>query len=184
MLTIILVIIIALVLYVAYLYNSLVRRKVRCQEGRSDIEVQLKRRHDLIPNLIESVKGYMAHEKGVLENVTQARSAIMSSKNTKEMLQKNDMLTGALKTLFAVSENYPDLKANTNFLQLQQELSDTEDKIMAARRFYNANVRDYNTSIQSMPSNIIAQLFKNNFQLFELFEIIDKEEKETPKVQF
>lgn len=182
--TYILIIIALLIVYVFYLYNKLVKEKVRCQEAESDIDVQLKRRNDLIPNLIETVKGYMHHEKEVLENVTKARAQIMQAKNTKEMLEKNNVLTAALKTLFAVSENYPDLKANANFLELQRELSDTEDKIMAARRFYNANVREYNTSLESIPTNLVAQIFKTQFKPFELFEIEEQKEKETPQVKF
>jgi LemA protein len=156
---------------------------MRAQEALSDIDVQLKRRFDLIPNLVETVKGYMKHERGVLENVTQARARVAGA--TGSPLERNDAenaLSGTLKTLFAVAENYPDLKANTNFLQLQQELSDTEDKIQAARRFYNTNVRDLNTTIQTFPSNIIANLF--NFKEQKFFEVENEEEKEPVKVKF
>jgi LemA protein len=152
------------------------------REAWADIDVQLKRRHDLVPNLIESVKGYMAHERGVLENVTKARTAIMGAHSQKEVQDGENMLTGALKSLFAVSENYPDLKASVNFVELQREIRDTEDKIMAARRFYNNNVMTLNTKIESFPGNIIAKSF--GFKQAELFEIELEEEKTVPQVKF
>ena len=130
------------ILYIIMAYNGLVRLRQQAKEAESDIDVQLKRRFDLIPNLLETVKGYAAHERQTLEQVTAARTRFMAAKNTKEQIVANDMLSNTLKTLFAVSENYPDLKANANFLDLQRELADTENKIQAARRFYNANVRD------------------------------------------
>lgn len=171
-----------IVLWVIFTYNGFVRLKNRMKEAWSDIDVQLKRRHDLIPNLIESVKGYMAHEKGVLENLTKARTAIMSAKSQHDIQESENMLTGALKTLFAVSENYPDLKASANFVELQREIRDTEDKIMAARRFHNNTVMELNTKIESFPANLIAKIFR--FRLHELFEIQVEEERAVPQVKF
>lgn len=164
-------------------YNGLVTLRNRVEEAWSDITVQLKRRTDLIPNLVNSVKGYAAHEKEVFEKVTEARSAIMDAKGVKDTAQAENMLEGALKSLFAVAEAYPDLKANQNFLQLQQELVDTEDKIQASRRFYNGGVRDLNTKIQTFPSNIVAGMF--GFQPKEFFEVEDRAAVEKPvDVQF
>src|SRR3989338_8281002 len=159
--TIIAIVIGVLVLFLILIYNSLVRSSMRVKEAWSDIDVQLKRRYSLIPNLVEAVKGYMTHEREVLENVTKARADAINaqSKDAHSQAQAENMLSNALKTLFAVSENYPDLKANQNFLDLQNELTDTEDKIQAARRFYNGNVRDFNTKTQTFPSNIIACTF-------------------------
>ena len=171
-------IIVALVLYAAFAYNSLILWRNRVKEAWSDIEVQLKRRMDLIPNLVESVKGYMQHEKGVLESVTKARTQMMNAQNPKEFAEAENMLSGALKSLFAVSESYPDLKASQNFLDLQNELTDTENKIQAARRFYNSAVMAYNTKLQTVPTNIIANMFK--FEEAEFFEL-DEEEKEKAK---
>ncbi len=153
------------------MYNALVRRRNQAEEAWADIEVQLKRRYDLIPNIVEAVKGYAGHEKGVLENVTRARTAAMGVQSAGEQARAENMLAGTLKTLFAVAENYPDLKANMNFLELQRELSDTENKIQSSRRFFNANVRDYNISLESFPSNIIASIF--NFSRKELFDLPD-----------
>lgn len=178
---IILIIFLILIAWIVITFNSLIKSKNRAKEAFSDIEVQLKRRYDLIPNLIETVKGYASHEKEVLEKVTQARTKAMEAKGIKEKLEAENALSGTLKTLFAVSERYPDLKASTNFLELQQELRDTEDKIQAARRFYNANVRDLNIKIESFPSNLIASLF--GFQKMEFFEI-EGSEKEVPTVKF
>jgi LemA protein len=149
-------------------YNGLVRRRNQVDEAWADIEVQLKRRYDLVPNLVETVKGYMTHEREVFENVTEARAGLMRG-GTKEKLKADNALESTLKTLFAVAENYPDLKADANFLELQRELTDTEDKIQAARRFYNGNVRDYNTAIESFPKNAIASSF--GFTKKELFDI-------------
>lgn len=164
-------------------YNSLVTLKNRVEEAWSDITIQLKRRADLIPNLVNSVKGYAAHESGVFERVTEARSAIMSASGVKESAAAENMLEGALKSLFAVAEAYPDLKANENFLQLQNELVDTEDKIQAARRFYNGGVRDLNTKIEQFPTNIVASVFK--FAKREFFEVEDMATIEKPvEVQF
>ncbi len=165
-------IIIALIIIAIFLYNSLVSARNRVDEAWSDIEVQLKRRYDLIPNLVETVKGYAAHESGVFEKVTQARAAAMGAGSMQEKLKDENMLSGALKSLFAVAEAYPDLKANQNFMQLQSDLTDTEDKIQAARRFYNGNVRDFNTKIQSVPYNIFASMF--GFKSREFFDIDEK----------
>ena len=144
---IIVAIIAIVVLWLIFTYNGFVRLRNRMKEAWADIDVQLKRRHNLIPNLIESVKGYMAHEKGVLEEVTRARTATLAAQSQQDVQKSENMLTGALKTLFAVSENYPDLKASANFVELQRELRDTEDKIMASRRFYNNNVMSLNTKL-------------------------------------
>lgn len=152
-----------------FAYNGFVRLVNRAKEAWSDIDVQLKRRYDLIPNLVNTVKGYAAHESSAFENVTKARATAMGAGNPKEKGQAENMLSGALKSLFAVAEAYPDLKANENFLGLQRELSDTENKIQAARRFYNTNVRDLNTKIESFPSNVIANMF--NFSKMEFFEL-------------
>lgn len=159
-------------------YNSLVTLKVRVDEAWSDITVQLKRRADLIPNLVNSVKGYAAHESGVFEKVTEARSAVMDAKGVKDTAEAENMLEGALKSLFAVAEAYPDLKANENFLQLQNELVDTEDKIQASRRFYNGGVRDLNTKIQIFPNNVFAGML--GFKEREFFEVEDMASVENP----
>ncbi len=180
--TIILVVLILVVLWLILAFNGLVRRKNRVAEAWSDIEVQLKRRYDLIPNLVETVKGYAAHEKSVFENVTKARANAMGAQDPKAKLQANDMLSNALKSLFAVAENYPQLKANENFSKLQDELTDTEDKIQAARRFYNGNVRDFNTAIQVFPTNLIASAF--SFKIQEMFDVDNPAEREAIKVKF
>lgn len=171
-------IIAVVVMFVIGTYNKLVSLRNRVEEAWSDITVQLKRRTDLIPNLVNSVKGYAKHEKEVFEKVTEARAAIMDAKGVKDTAEAENMLEGALKSLFAVAEAYPDLKANQNFLQLQQELVDTEDKIQASRRFYNGGVRDFNTKIQTFPSNIIAGMF--SFQAREFFEVEDRAAVENP----
>lgn len=168
-------------IYILALYNGLITLRVRIKEAWSGIEVQLKRRSSLIPNLIETVKGYAKHEKSVFENVTKARSAMLSAKNPRQAAAAENMLTGALKTLFAVAEDYPDLKASDNFKELQEELSDTETKIAASRQFYNSNVMDYNTKTQVFPSMLIARLF--NFQKEDFFEA-DEAAKEEIKVKF
>lgn len=181
--TITLIAIGVVLLGIIFLYNSLVRSRVRVKEAWSDIEVQLKRRYNLIPNLIEAVKGYMTHEREVLENVTRARAeAIKNTGDPMKQAESENMLSGALKSLFAVAENYPDLKANQNFLELQRELTDTEDKIQAARRFYNGNVRDYNTKREVFPGNMVAKVF--SFKTAEFFEIEHEEEREVVKVNF
>ncbi len=180
---IILLVVVALVaMWVIYTYNQFIRLKNNTDEAWSDIDVQLKRRYDLIPNLVETVKGYMSHEQGVLTAVTEARTRAMASQNPAESAKAENELSGTLKSLFAVAESYPDLKANTNFLELQRELSDTENKIQAARRFYNGNVRDMNAALQSFPGNIIAKSF--GFSHRDFFEITEAQQKETPKVQF
>src|ERR1041385_1695124 len=167
-----LIVIVLLVIICIGIYNSLVSGRNRVDEAWSDIEVQLKRRYDLIPNLVETVKGYAAHESGVFDKVTQARAAAMGAGSMQEKLEDENMLSGALKSLFAVAEAYPELKANQNFLQLQGDLTDTEDKIQAARRFYNGTVRDYNTKIQVFPTNIFASIFK--FTSRQFFDIDEK----------
>src|SRR3989344_4425599 len=175
----------AAVLWLIVVYNGLIRAKFRVQEAWSDIEVQLKRRYDLIPNLIKTVKGYASHEREVFEKVTETRANAISAKGVEDQQKAENMLTGALKSLFAVAENYPDLKASTNFLELQRELIDTEDKIEAARRFYNANVRDLNIKIESFPSNIVASIFSyKQMELFEMEESQAEKAKEAPNVDF
>lgn len=166
-------------------YNGFVKLVNRAKEAWADIDVQLKRRYDLIPQLLNTVKGYAAHERGVFEEVTKARTQAMTSEQSgdvKDVSKSENMLSGALKSLFAVAENYPDLKANQNFLELQRELSDTENKIQASRRFYNANVRDLNTKTETFPHNIIAGMFK--FDKREFFEIERGEEREPVEVKF
>jgi LemA protein len=181
---ILLIILAVVVLWVVATYNRFIRLRTRSEEAWADIDVQLKRRFDLIPNLIETVKGYAAHEQKVLTDVTEARTKAMGAQTIAEHAEAENMLTGALKSLFAVSENYPDLKANTNFLELQRELTDTENKIQAARRFYNTNVRDFNIASQTFPSNIIAKSFKfTNKEFFELSEA-DQVAKEPVAVKF
>ncbi len=180
-LMIIIGIVVVLLLYIILTYNGLVTLRNRVKESWSDIDVQLKRRYDLIPNLVEVVKGYASHEKETLERVITARNVAMSANGAKEKGEAENVLSGALKNLFALSENYPDLKASTNFLELQRELSDTENKIQAARRFYNGNVKDFNTKIETFPANIIANMF--NFKANDFFSIAD-EEKENPQVKF
>ena len=172
-LTIIYIVLGLFALWIILSYNSLVRVTYRVKEALSDIDVQLKRRFDLIPNLVETVKGYMAHEQGVLENLTKARAAIAQGKNPVERAGDENALSGTLKTLFAVAENYPDLKANTNFLELQRELSDTENKIQAARRFYNSMVLEFNTAVATFPQNIIAGIF--GFIKEQFFESAESE---------
>lgn len=178
------IVVVALVLI--FIYNSLVRLRNRLKEAWSDIDVQLKRRHDLIPNLIETVKGYAKHEKETFENVTRARSQAMqaqeSGSDTQKQAQAENMVSDTLKSLFAVAENYPDLKASQNFQELQKELSDTENKIQAARRFYNNNVLRYQTKIQSFPTNLLAKVF--NFSEKDYFELEDESQKENVSVQF
>ena len=182
---VILGIVVLLAAFVWSTYNGLVKLKIRVDEAWSDITVQLKRRVDLIPNLVNTVKGYAAHESGVFEKVTEARSALQNAKGVKESAAAENMMEGALKSLFAVAEAYPDLKANQNFAQLQQELVDTEDKIQAARRFYNGGVRDLNTKIQMFPNNIFAGML--GFTQREFFELSDSEQAVAEKpvdVQF
>ncbi len=179
---IVLIVVAVLVIWLVSAYNRFVSLKNRTQEAWSDIDVQLKRRYDLIPNLIETVKGYASHESGIFEKIAEARARAMGAKGVKEQAEAENQLSSTLKTLFAVSENYPDLKASTNFLELQRELRDTEDKIQAARRFYNGNARDLNIQIESFPSNVIAGMF--NFKKVEFFELEEEAAKQVPKVQF
>ena len=171
---IVLAIIVAVALWFAASYNGFVTLVNRTKEAWSDIEVQLKRRYDLIPNLVNTVKGYASHESGTFEKITQARSQAMQATGMADKAQAENMLSGALKSLFAVSEAYPDLKANENFLSLQGELSDTENKIQAARRFYNGNVRDLNTKVESFPSNFIANMF--HFEKKDFFELSEADQ--------
>lgn len=182
-LTIILLIIILLpIIYVIYAYNSLVRLQNLTKEGWSGIDIQLKQRANLIPNLIETVKGYMGHERGVLEKITELRSQAMNSNNVAERAANENMLTSALRQLFAVAENYPDLKASQNFINLQNALTSIENQIQLARRYYNGAARDLNIAIQSFPSNIIANSF--HFTPADYFEIDDAKEREVPVVKF
>lgn len=178
---IILVIIILIVVVFVYLYNSLVKLRNRVKNAWSQIDVQLNRRADLIPNLVETVKGYAKHEKTVFENVTAARAGLMNAKTVHETAEANNILTETLKSLFAVAENYPDLKASENFRELQGQLEETENKIAYSRQFYNDTVLMYNNKCQMVPSNIIASLF--NFQEEEFFEI-EETKREVPKVEF
>ena len=172
-----------LVLWAVGAYNRLIRRKNTVDESWADIETELKRRYNLIPNLVETVKGYASHEKETLENVIQARNTAASPHASPEDQARDDnLLSGALRQLFALSEAYPDLKANENFIQLQQELSVTEDRIQRSRRFYNSNVRDLNNLIEVFPSNMIAGMF--GFDKREFFEIEDEAQREVPKVSF
>jgi len=166
------------------IYNRLVSYRNRIDNAWHQIDVQLKRRYDLIPNLIETVKGYAAHERGVFENVTKARAQAISATSVGEQAQAENAITGALRQLFAVAENYPDLKANQNFLLLQEELSGTESKIAFARQFYNDSVMGYNNAKQRFPGNMIAGMFSGTFTPREYFEIEAPAEREAPKVQF
>lgn len=175
-------VVVALTVLLVNIYNSLVVLKNRTKEAWSDIDVQLKRRHDLIPNLMATVKGYATHESGIFEKVAEARAAAMGAQTTEDKIAKENALSQTLKSLFAVVENYPDLKASANFMELQRELTDTEDKIQAARRFYNGNVRDLSIKIESFPSNIVANIF--GFKPMALFEVAGEEERAVPKVDF
>ena len=180
---IIAVVVVLLILFVIVTYNGLVRTRNRIDNAFSQIAVQLKRRHDLIPNLVETVKGYAAHEKGVFESVTQARANAINAQNAspETQAQAENQLSGALKSLFAVAEAYPDLKANQNFLNLQEELTSAEDRVAYARQFYNDSVLSYNTKLQVFPSFIIARI--GGFQKKEYFEAEDAA-REVPKVEF
>ena len=164
------------------IYNGLVQLRVRADNSWSDIDVQLKRRHDLIPNLVETVKGYATHERGTFENVARYRSAAMAATSAADRAQAEGQLTQALRGLLAVAENYPELKANAQFQSLQNSLSELENALQNSRRYYNAVVRDLNTRIQSFPSNIIAGMF--NFQQRQFFEIADATERAVPSVKF
>jgi LemA protein len=177
-----LAILVVIGLIIGGMYNGLVQLRVRADSAWSDIDIQLKRRHDLIPNLVETVKGYAAHEKGTFENVARYRSAAMAATSTEDRAQAEGQLTQALRGLLAVAEAYPELKANAQFMSLQQQLSDLEDALQNSRRYYNAVVRDLNTKIQSFPTNIIAGMF--NFQQRQFFEITDPTERAVPTVKF
>lgn len=163
-------------------YNALVRLNNKTKEAWSDIDVQLKRRHDLIPNLVETVKGYAKHEEGVFTKVTEARANAISAKNPTEAAKAENALTETLKSLFAVAENYPELKASQNFQDLQRQLEETENKIEASRRFYNANVRDFNTKIETFPNNMVAGILK--FKKYDFYEVADAKERENVEVKF
>lgn len=178
----IIAVIAVIVFWLGLTYNGFVSLRNRAKEAWADIDVQLRRRYDLIPNLVETVKGYAAHESGVFEKVTEARARAMGAGTLKDKAQAENALSSTLKTLFAVSENYPQLRASENFQKLQDELTDTEDKIQAARRFYNGNVRDLNIKIESFPSNLVASLF--NFQKMEFFELQETAAKEPVQVKF
>ena len=169
-------------LFVIVVYNGLIRKRNRVKNAWSQIDVQLKRRYDLIPNLMETVKGYVKHERETLESVTKARTALMNAEGPKANAKAENMLSGALKSLFAVAESYPQLKANENFKMLQEELSGTESKIAYARQFFNDSVLDYNNSLQTFPNNILAGMF--NFKQEEFFEVEDKAARAPVKVKF
>jgi len=182
MIQIILAILAVVFVWVIFIYNGLVKFKNRAQEAWADIDVQLKRRYNLIPNLVETVKGYAAHEKEIFIKIAEARAKAMGAKDVKERGQAENALSQTLKSLFAVSEDYPDLKASANFLELQRELRDTEDKVQAARRFYNGNVSDLNIKLESFPANLIVDIL--GFKKMDLFELTEPEEREAPKVKF
>lgn len=181
---IILGIIVVLALVIMSMYNGLITLKNRVEEALSDMDVQLKRRYDLIPNLIETVKGYASHEQGTLNKVIAARNSAMavSSSDVENKIKAENELSSTLKSIFALSEAYPDLKANQNFLELQRELSDTEDKIMASRRFYNGNVRDFNTKLEVFPTNVINKML--NFTSYKFYELSDVAQRENISVKF
>ena len=179
---VILIAAVILIAVIAWMYNWLVKLRQAVKEALSDIDAQMQLRFDLVENLVNTVKGYAIHEKETLTQVIQARNMYMNAKTEWEKFAANDQLTWVLKTLFAVSENYPDLKANQNFLQLQTELSDIENKIAAARRFYNSSAKDYNIAIWVFPKNIVAKLFW--FKEYEFFKVTDEAAKKAPKVQF
>ncbi len=181
LLIIVIILVIFVVVTIIHMYNNLVGLRNRVKNSYAQIDVQLKRRNDLIPNLVETVKGYAGHEKGVLEEVTKARTNVMNASSIEEASEANNQLTGALKTLFAVAENYPDLKANSNFQQLQAELTETEDKISYARQFYNDVVLKYNNACQQFPSSIIAKMFGFSEETF--FQAPESE-KAVPEVKF
>ncbi len=179
--TVILVILVVIVAFCVMIYNSLIKLRNKVEEGWSDIDTQLKRRYDLIPNLVETVKGYAAHESQTFEKITQARSMALNAKSVQEKEQAENLLTGALKTIFALAENYPDLKANQNFLDLQRTLTEIEEHIQMSRRYYNGTVRDYNTKLEVFPNNFFAGIFK--FVKREFFQA-QEEEKANVKVDF
>ena len=174
--------VVVVVMYLMYAYNGLVRLKVQCDNAWSDIDVQLKRRYDLIPNIVETVKGYAAHEKGTFENVAKFRSQAMQATTPADKAQAENQLSGALKSLFAVAESYPELKASEQFTGLQASLNSIEDNIQNARRYYNAVIRDYNTRVQSFPANIVAGMF--GFQAKQFFEVDSPEDRQNVQVKF
>ena len=184
--TVVVIVVVALlviaVIYTITTFNNLIRLQNRADEGYSDIDVQLKRRHDLIPNLVETVKGYASHERQVLENVTAARNTAVAASGPQAQAQAENQLTGALRQLFAVAEAYPDLKASRNFLELQNEITDTEDKIQASRRFYNMTVRDLNIKVESFPSRVIANA--RGVPKRPFFELDEPADREVPTVSF
>jgi LemA protein len=181
-LIIILVLIVLAAIILIGMYNSLVQLRVRADSAWSDIDVQLKRRHDLIPNLVETVKGYAAHEKGTFENIAKFRSQAIEATTPADKAQAENQLTGALKSLFAVAENYPELKASEQFTGLQTSLNSIEDNIQNARRYYNAVIRDYNTRVQSFPANIVAGMF--GFQTKQFFEVESPQDRQNVQVKF
>jgi LemA protein len=178
------VVVVLLIISIIYIYNKLIRDRNRVDNAWHQIDVQLKKRYDLIPNLVETVKGYAAHESKVFENVTKARNMGINAQGVGEQAQAENMISGALKSLFAVAEAYPDLKANQNFLMLQEELSGIESKIAYARQFYNDSVMSYDTDRQRFPANMIAGMFSNTFMDKEYFEIEVEAERAAPKVEF
>jgi len=178
LMTIILIVALIVVAWFVFTYNGFVKGKNQFTEAWADIEVQMKRRYDLIPNLVNTVKGYATHESTTFENITAARSQAMQAGSLADHAKAEGELTGALKSLFAISEAYPDLKANTNFLALQSELSDTENKIQAARRFYNGTVRDFNTRLQVFPSNVIGKMF--GFKNADFYDLADNDAAQQP----
>ncbi|MEI7477063.1 MAG: LemA family protein [bacterium] len=180
---IILAIVVILVIFVVGGYNKLVSLKNTIDNATSDMDVQMKMRFDLVENLVNTVKGYASHEKGTLEDITNARTSFLSASSPAEKDAANTALAGSLKSLFAVAENYPDLKANTNFLQLQTELASIEDKIASSRRYYNATIKEYNTALMSFPSNIIAKMFGFSNQV-SYFAAANDAERQAPKVDF
>lgn len=175
-------VVVLILLALIAMYNALVQKRIRCDEAWAQIDVQLKRRYDLIPNLVETVKGYAAHERETLENVIQARNSAINAKGVPQQAEAENMLTGALNKLFALSEAYPNLKANENFAQLQEELTSTENKIAFSRQHYNDSVAVYNIATQQFPSNIIAGMF--NFTKRDMFELAEAAQREAPKVSF
>jgi LemA protein len=179
---IVLIVVVVLIAFAVAVYNGLIRLKNKTQEAWSDIDVQLKRRYDLIPNLVETVKGYAKHEKGTFEKVAQLRSLAMQAAGPSEKAKTDNQLSETLKSLFAVAENYPELKANQNFLDLQSQLSQIEETIQQARRYYNGNVRDFNIKIEVFPNNLFAGIM--GFKKFEFFEVGSAQEKENVKVAF
>lgn len=181
MLQLFIVVVAVMAFWLVLTYNRFVTLRMRAREASSDIDVQLKRRYDLIPNLVETVKGYAQHEKGVLEKVTEARTNAMGAQSMHEKAQAENMLSQTLKSLFAVAENYPDLKASANFLELQRELRDAEDKIQASRRFYNTTVMALNSKIESFPAGMVGKLFA--FKAQEFFDM-EEAERSAPKVSF